>query len=127
VFNILSIDWGEKNPGMAFGDPVSGLIIPFSGKLENKNLIEVILKEIKNRSIKKIILGKPLNSRGGITEVTHRVLRFKKELEKLISKEIKIQFQDERWTSKEGLKIGFSKENLNHFSAVKILERYLER
>ena len=127
MFNIICIDWGFKRPGIAFGNLETGLIIPFNGKVENKNLIPTILKEIESRNIDKIVIGKPLNSRGEKTAVTQNVLDFKNKLETKIPKNIDIHLQDERWTSKDGSKLGFSKEDLNHFSAIKILERYLSK
>lgn len=130
--NILAIDYGTKNLGLAIC--LLGITMPY-GKITNQNtsdIIQKISKIIKEENVSKIIIGLPLNNFDKDTETSLLIRKFSDELKDNI-KNIEIIFLDEKNSTKESISLlkntGYNnrkiKEQKDSLSAVNILNRYL--
>ena len=130
----LSIDYGEKNIGLAITDPLKIFVTPLT-TIENKsdksiftNLQEIFLKQ----EIEKIIVGLPLSLEGNDTEKTKEVRLFFEKLSKKTV--IPIEWWDERFSTveaneflkKKGMNWKESRKIIDQVAAAVILTNYLE-
>lgn len=134
MFDILAIDWGSVRFGMAFGSLDTALIIPCVYDCYEKQIWEILQKEINERKIKIIIVGMPMTRQLKDTEVSLNVKNFLKEAKQKFP-QVQIESINERNTTQRALnKIlsqptknkQTSKHGINHNSACEILNLYLE-
>jgi putative holliday junction resolvase len=120
--NLIAIDFGTKNIGLAWVDTTIGAVLPF-GKIKNseKNKLEKIINEEKPN---KIIIGLPFSLDGQENINTKRIRDFADELKKNI--EIPLEFFNEMFTSQQADRLdgGASRDEK---SAMIILEDYLAK
>ena len=127
--NILGIDYGDKNVGLAIADSQIRIAMAHGTVDNDEKLIDNILDEIAQNSIDEVVIGYPRNQSGEPTQQTEKVLHF---VEKLKSRFDKISFQDESLTSvlaEERLRSynrPYLKTDIDSMSAVIILEDYME-
>jgi len=125
----LGIDHGNTNVGIAISDPSNILARELTTLKMSEDIfddIKIICNEYK---LTNIILGLPVSVRsGGDTDQTEIVREFAEDLKEKL--DIKVDFFDERFTSKIALQMpkakreGFSKDS---FAAMLILQSYLDR
>ncbi|MFA7654193.1 MAG: Holliday junction resolvase RuvX [Candidatus Magasanikbacteria bacterium] len=123
--NILAIDFGTKNIGLAWCDTGIGVVLPY-GVIRNKEqgvrskeLSDLIIKE----RIEKVVIGLPMGLDGKENTNTTRVKKFGGELAAQIS--IPVDYCDERFSSQQADRSvgGASRDEK---SAMVILESYLQ-
>ncbi|MDD2758285.1 MAG: Holliday junction resolvase RuvX [Patescibacteria group bacterium] len=117
--NILGIDYGTKNIGLAWCDTGLGMPLPF-GVVKNINDITKIIKEEK---IDKVVVGLPVGLDGKENLNTARVKKFVEELENSIS--APVEFFDERFSSQAADRSGDGATR-DEKSAMVILQDWLE-
>ncbi len=125
--NILAIDYGTKNIGLAWADTAMNVVLPFgvvknfeSGIL-NLELVDIIKKE----KIGKLIVGLPIHAETREeTANSKRVRAFVEELKKQI--DIPVEFVDETFTTHEAKQMG-GEASLDEKAAMLILEDYLSK
>ncbi len=123
MFDVLAIDWGEKRFGVAFGDSTSQLILPASYSCNANEVWEILDRELHERNIQVIVVGRPANFQQQATLTTNLVDDFVFKL-KSVFHELKIETVNERGSTKEFLGQFVDKQQLNHLAATKILEYY---
>lgn len=99
--NVLGIDYGLKNIGVAIGDSRIKIASPYS-IIQNKgveNFCNSLNKIIQNEQIEKIIVGVPYGLSNNYTEQTKKVLGVIQKMKKLLN--IEIILEDERFTTKQ--------------------------
>jgi len=118
--NILAIDFGTKNIGLAWCDTDIGIVLPY-GIIKNQNLDE-LSQLIKKENIDQVIIGLPLGLNNEENINTKRVREFGDRLKSLVN--IKIDFFDERFSSAQADRTegGVSRDEK---AAMVILEDYL--
>ena len=128
MFDYLCIDWGQVRCGLAFGNSQTGLILPFAKNLPFDDIFIVLKKELTERKIKNIVVGRPTNFHFKDTEVTLKIENFIKELVKTHPETI-IHTENERNSSKSVKSSGtrVDKFNINHLAAMQILENFFAR
>ncbi len=131
---ILAIDYGDKRIGLALSDPLKIIASPYKTIINDNDdysvnsIQEIIIKE----DIEFVIIGLPLSMSGEDTEQTKKVKTFS---DKLSSKNVKIIFIDERWSSKaakrsiidQGIKTGHNKSLIDKTAAALFLQQYLDQ
>jgi putative Holliday junction resolvase len=131
---LLGLDFGDKTIGVAVSDKsktIASPIITIKRKGVLKD-IEELLSILKEYDVGGIILGLPLSLDGSENERTEKVRKFAQELKKC--KDIKIAFQDERYSSdviyKELRKNSISKDKIkkkiDQMAASYILQGFLD-
>ncbi len=123
--NILAIDYGKKKIGLAIADVDLKIALPagqISGS-DNRIKREKIIEIIKNKNIKKIIVGLPLGLNGEENENTKSVREFMEKLQEL--NPIEVIFIDERFTSREADRLGVGGVSRDEKAAMLILESWL--
>lgn len=121
---FLGVDWGEARIGLALGDSDTKLAIPYktvSGLAE-------VLQVAREEGVEKIIVGKPVKMSGSQENLTEGFCDFIKLLEK--EAEIKIEYIDERLTSKAAdALIGDKKTKAgrDEIAAMLILQTYFDK
>ena len=102
---LLGIDPGKKNIGIAICDEKKVVATPL--KVIKKNKFQFLLKEIqdiiKEKSIKGVVVGNPINMDGSIGKSSQSATDFAKNLSKNIT--IPIILWDERLSSEGSFKI----------------------
>lgn len=126
--NILGIDFGTKNIGLAWVDTGFGAVLPYGlikdekGKTKLAQLAELIKKE----RIEKVVIGLPMNLRGGDKENknTERIREFAGEIKDLV--DVPVEFMNEMFTSQQADRMGDGVSR-DEKSAMIILEDYLTK
>lgn len=120
--NILAIDFGSKNIGLAWCDTAIGVVLPY-GQIKNtkgqKELFELIAKE----KIDQVVVGLPLDLNGKDNENTARIRVFGQEIEE--NTKVAVEFFSEIFSSQQADRMvgGVSRDEK---SAMVILESYLD-
>lgn len=118
--NVLAIDFGTKNIGLARASAELDLVLPF-GRV---GTIKELIKLIKQEKIEKSIIGLPLGLDGTENKNTERVRKFAEELKKEIN--IPIEFMTEIFSSQAGDRMGAGVSR-DEKAAMVILQSYLEK
>ena len=132
VQNLLGLDFGDKTIGIAVSDKTKTIATPIM-TLKRKGIekdIKILLSIFKEYNVGGVVLGLPLSLDGNENERTEKVRKFAKEL----SKNIKVTFYDERYSSdviyKELRKNSISrdkiKKKINQLAASYILQGFLD-
>ncbi len=133
VDRILALDYGDKRIGVAVSDPLGITAQELETVKVVKDLHFLRIKEIiKEKQVKKILIGLPLNMNGSKGQRVVKTEKFAEKLKKYTS--IPILMWDERLTSVEakksliflGQKTGKKKEKIDRLSAVLLLQSYLK-
>jgi len=122
--NILAIDFGTKNIGLAWCDTGIGVVFPF-GVIKNEDKAKAkkdLLKFIETERVEKLVVGLPLSLDGTENKNTERIRAFVESLDL----KIKSEFFDERFSSRQADRSegGASRDEK---SAMVILEGYLAK
>lgn len=126
MFDIIGIDWGQKRVGLAFASSSSQLILAADYACYTNHIWNILDQEVCNRKTKKIIIGRPVNFNQQDTIITNKIDSFVAEL-KARYLNLDIITINERNSSADARFGGMEKpdkQQLNHLSAVKILEYY---
>lgn len=126
MFDILGIDWGHRRFGLAFADSTSQLILAADYPCDTDRLWEILEAEVHRRQPRTIVVGQPTNFAGQNTAVTDQVTHFVSQLQCRFPN-IQVVTVNERHSTQEaslGHSLKLDKQQLNHLSAVRILEFY---
>jgi len=120
----LGIDWGEKRIGLALGDDEIRVATPFKvvGSFDD------VYRVVKEEKIDEIVIGEPIKMSGSNKNFLSDYENFVKELKEKL--EIKLNFVDERLTSKAAdALVGDKKTKASRDSiaAMLILQSFLDR
>lgn len=126
--NIMSIDIGKKRTGICLC--LEGILLP-QESFKTEALQEKVSYFTENYPIESVVVGLPLDSEGGMTDMAAWI---KSEAEKLrLPGSVKVDFFNERLTTKEAERIireddfrEKGKKNIDSISAMIILKEYLE-
>lgn len=124
--NILAIDYGTKNIGLAWCQKELGVVLPFGQLKDYKTdrLKDYFVELIQKEKIDKVIVGLPVGLDGKENENTKKIRNFADELKKAI--EITIDFVDERFTSAQADRMG-GEASRDEKAAMIILQSYLDK
>ncbi len=101
--NILAIDYGQKNIGLAWCQVGLDVVLPFGAMNNDQSTINKLVKLINEEGINKVVVGLPLGLDNEENDNTKRVRDFSEELKKLV--DVPIEFVDERYSSKQADKM----------------------
>lgn len=105
--NILAIDYGQKNIGLAWMQEGLDMVLPF-GKIKNeghKKGNDELVRIIEKENIQKIIIGLPLTLEDGSENMnTKRVRAFGDMLKEKVK--LPVEYIDERLSSFEADEMG---------------------
>ncbi|MDD4151241.1 MAG: Holliday junction resolvase RuvX [Candidatus Gracilibacteria bacterium] len=118
---MIGIDFGKKRIGIAI--KVENIAIPYS-IVERHKIIDELKKIIKERNIKTIILGNPLNMDGSLSEISKKVLEFEKKIKEFFP-QIETILVDERLSSFEASFVNNNYGEKDDIAASIILNSYL--
>ena len=91
----MALDVGEKNIGIAISDKLNILAITYSIEKNDEDFSEKIDRLVKEKDIKKIIIGIPYNLKGKIGYQANKTIDFVEKLKGKIK--VDIGFFDERF------------------------------
>ena len=126
MLNLLGIDYGTKNIGLAKANSAVSVVVPF-GIVDNTNHAEALKKIatiVREYKIDKIIAGLPLGLDGSENKNTARVTDFFDDLKKEIG--IPLEFVNEIFSShaSDRMSGGASRDEK---SAMIILQSYFDK
>lgn len=131
---ILAIDYGKSRTGIAVTDTMQMIANPLT-TVDTPTLFDFIKSYTDTEVVDRIIVGKPLQTNGEVSENMKRVEPFFNRLKKLYPS-ITVEYYDERFTSvlahRVMLDSGINKKArqdkalVDKISASIILEDYLE-
>ncbi len=125
--NILSVDFGEKNIGLAFTDSETKLPLTLEPLRvgSEEEALEKLGEIIKTRSVERVVFGLPLSFEFAETEQSEKVHQF---ADKLMGKyQIERAFINEALSSAMAARLKKTSKNTHSSSALIILEDYLDR
>jgi putative Holliday junction resolvase len=118
--NILAIDFGTKNIGLAWCETNIGVVLPY-GIIRDQKISE-LFGLIKKEKIERVIVGLPIGLDNKENTNTVRVRKFIEELRPNIP--CPVEFFDERFSSAQADRMGEGASR-DEKSAMIILEDYL--
>lgn len=131
---ILGIDYGSKRTGLAVTDPLRIIISPLLS-ITTEKLSDFITNYIKVENVQELVIGYPVHNDGTKTYLCAEIDNFLKLIASAFPN-LKIHKIDESFSSSEAqqlmIQAGTKKKkrqekgNLDMFSAVVILRRYLK-
>lgn len=95
---ILGIDYGEKRVGAAVSDEAAEFAFPLEVLDNDKSIFEKLKKICREKEIKEIVLGLPLDFMGKPTHATAGAKKFKIKLEQELG--LSVVFENETLTTK---------------------------
>jgi len=131
---LLGIDFGLKRTGIAVTDSEARIASPLC-TLSSDKLMPWLIDYLSKHKVEALVLGYPLSLNGDPTHITENVVLLKEALEKQF-KEVQVDLQDERYSSKRASKsihlMGKKKHSkdkalLDSVSAALILQDYLNQ
>jgi len=131
---LLGLDFGDKTIGIAVSDKSKTIATPII-TIKRKGIlkdIEKLLSILEEYDVGGVILGLPLSLDGNENERTKKVRKFAQELKR--SKDIKIAFHDERYSSdviykelrKNSISSAKIKKKIDQMAASYILQGFLD-
>ena len=121
--NILAVDYGTKNIGLAWAQIGLGVVLPY-GVIKDKNLAE-LAELIKKENIDKVIVGLPLGLEKKENANTEKIKKFVSDLKKIV--DVPVEFEDERFSSQAADRMGQGGASRDEKSAMIILQSYLDK
>ncbi len=131
---LLGIDYGEKRIGLSYGDEL-GLASPLPAAVEPTKVQRLahIEEVIRERGIRELVIGHPLNMDGTVGFKAREVEAFAKKLTELF--DLPVHFVDERLTSYDvesrlkarGKKVTRASGVVDSLAATLILQDFLDR
>ena len=124
--NLLGIDYGTKNIGLAKASKEIDVVLPL-GRIENKERNAVqpeLIKIITQQKIDKIIVGLPIGLDGSENANTKKVREFVANLKKEFS--VPVEFITEIFSSQAGDRMGGGVSR-DEKAAMIILQGYLDK
>lgn len=132
---IIGIDFGQKRCGIAVTDSLQIIASPHSS-MEPEKLFEFLLRYEKEEGFEHLVIGYPLHIDGSTMYLCESIDKFILEFKKLFAEKSVFKIE-ESFSSKEAQtlmnqaikskKKRRNKGNLDMFSAVIILRRFLEQ
>jgi len=129
----MAFDYGKKRTGISVTDP-ERIIATGLTTIETKNLIEFIKRYLLTEKVVLFVLGRTLHLDGTENDLMKDIRAFEKELIRNFP-DIKIDYEDERFTSKMAMKSLIesnvpkkkrrNKALLDEVSATLILQSYM--
>ncbi|HLU17210.1 MAG TPA: Holliday junction resolvase RuvX [Edaphocola sp.] len=131
---IIAIDYGRKRTGLAISDPLR-MIANGLKTVDTEKLVWELKQLFANYEVDTILLGHPKNLDGSPTDITAKVEKFAKNLEKVFPDK-ELVLWDERYTSKMAFQAmvdsGLKKKDrqnkalIDEMSAKILLQGYLD-
>ncbi len=120
---FLGIDYGAKFCGIAFSP--DGVCVFALKVVPTEEVEETLSTLIAQKKIKTLVIGIPISPNNQVNEICQTIYVLAKNWEQCFG--IPILFQNEKFSTQEGMKFKTSKEKrADHLAAAKILEYYLE-
>ncbi|OGY38782.1 MAG: hypothetical protein A2418_02560 [Candidatus Brennerbacteria bacterium RIFOXYC1_FULL_41_11] len=125
--NLLAVDFGEKNIGLAFCDTEIKLPLSLESlRVETEEqALQEISETIKSRNIELAVFGLPLNFEFKETKQSQKTRDFAAKLEEKLG--VKIYFINEVLSSLLASRLKESSKNTHSSSALLLLEDYLDK
>lgn len=123
--NILGIDFGTKNIGLAWVDTGFGAVLPYGliNEVKGKTKAGQLADLIKEERIEKVVIGLPVSLKGGEeNKNTERIRAFAEELRGAVN--VPVEFMNEMFSSQQADRMG-GDASRDEKSAMIILEDYL--
>ena len=130
---IIGIDYGTKRVGLSTTDPLQ-IIVSGLNAIPTTEVFDFLQDYIAKEEVECIVVGDPMHEDGRPAQIAHLVVGFVRKLKKLFP-EIKVDTQDERFTSQDAkemiLRSGIKKKKrrdkglVDEVSAILILQDYL--
>ncbi len=125
---ILALDYGSARCGCAVSDPTGTLATPIEPVLRpaTRKGFARVLGVIRERGVKRVVVGLPLGLRGNDTAQTVEVREWTARLEEALGGRIPVDLYDERFTTAIAARVGGEGSEDSRAAAV-LLEDYLAR
>lgn len=123
--NLLGVDIGKKRTGLAWVDPLVGVVLPF-GVIEAipKDVTKQLGELIAAERITDVVIGLPLSPEGEENEACAFVRRVGHDLQHAHG--VSVSFEDERYTSRLAHSMG-GEATKDEKAAMAILETHISK
>ncbi len=124
--NILGIDYGTKRVGLAVLSSGATLAFPLVVLINNKSLIDQILRVINDRQITRIVIGESVDNKGVDNALMADIRAFSADLKNRLP-EVVIDFEAEHYTSFQAERYQGKTSNTDAGAASIILQAWYDR
>lgn len=124
--NILGVDFGTKNIGLAWVETGIGVVLPYGiiKDEKGKTKVEQLADMVEVEKIDKVVVGLPMSLDGVENKNTARIREFAEELKGLV--DVPVEFVNEMFSSKQADRMGEGVSR-DEKSAMIILGDYLNK
>ncbi len=131
----MALDVGFKKIGVALSDPLNLTAYPYKViyRKSNRETFKELLKIIKEKEVKELVIGLPLDSEGKKSKMAGKIEKFSGKFKDFLEKEgikVKVVFRDESFTTEEAKELlrslGKEKKEVDDVAAAILLKEYLE-
>jgi putative Holliday junction resolvase len=125
---ILALDYGSARCGCAVSDPTGTLATPIEPVLRpaTRKGFARVLGVVRERGIKRVVVGLPLGLSGRDTAQTEEVRAWSARLAEALGPRVPVDLYDERFTTAIAARVGGEGSEDSRAAAV-LLEDYLAR
>jgi len=131
---LLGIDHGDSRIGLAISDELGAFAHPYRTLQTTPKVIHEIRDIVEREQLSGIIIGLPKNMDGTLGASAAKAKAFGEQLAKVVPTTIKIQFWDERLTTREAQRVLHtagkntkkSKKMIDQVAAQILLQNYLD-
>ena len=125
---ILALDYGSARCGCAVSDPTGTLATPIEPVLRpaTRKGFARVLGVVRERGIKRVVVGLPLGLSGRDTAQTEEVRAWSARLAEALAPRVPVDLYDERFTTAIAARVGGEGSEDSRAAAV-LLEDYLAR
>ncbi len=120
----LGIDYGSKRVGLALSDENAEFAMPLIVLNNSKNILNDVVKILKDKGISEIVLGESKNYKGEANTILPESKNFKMDLE---AQGYNVHFEPEFMTSVNAERFQGKNDMLDASAAALILQSFLDK
>jgi putative Holliday junction resolvase len=99
---VLALDFGSARCGCALSDPTGTIVTPIDTveRPDTKRGITQLRELVREREVKRVVVGLPLSLSGADTEQTRQTRAFAERLSRYLGEGVPVEMHDERFTTR---------------------------
>jgi putative Holliday junction resolvase len=124
---VLALDYGSARCGCAVSDPTGTIVTPLDAVAHpsTRRGMDAILALVREREVKRIVVGLPLSLRGEDTDQTREARDFAATLADRLGTDTPVDLYDERYTTRIASRMRDTSTSEDSRAAAVLLEGWL--
>jgi putative holliday junction resolvase len=124
---VLALDYGSARCGCAVSDPTGTIATPIApvARPASRKGLSALQQLVRDREIKRVVVGLPLSLRGDDTEQTLETRAFAERLSGRLGADVPVEMHDERLTTRMARRAEGASASEDSRAAAHLLESWL--